>query len=142
MFVNVWACRTPFAPEPYCCLDSYWLRKVWESTSAELQGGHPLILPIPTPCLSGVQPGLTVPHLFARQKEAHLLSPLSVFLGQILKLLTCHLDCAPAAYSTQPCVCQSLCLTYGETCTSSKAVYLLQLTPLDVYTPTRVLTLK
>lgn len=48
MFVNVWACRTPFAPEPYCCLDSDWLRGVWKSTSVELQGGRPLVLPLPT----------------------------------------------------------------------------------------------
>lgn len=48
MFVNVWARRTPFAPKPYCCLGSHWLRRVWKSTSVELQGGRPLVLAFPT----------------------------------------------------------------------------------------------
>lgn len=75
---------------PYCCLDSDWLRAVWKSTSVELQGCRPLVLP--PPCLSGFQPGPACfffpPLLFEIQEEVPSVFPLSVFCGQILKLLT------------------------------------------------------
>lgn len=100
--VNVWACHTPFAPELCCCVDSDWQRRVWKSTSVELQGGRPLVLPLP--CFSGFQLGISASFnfLFANLEEASRLSTLSVFYGQIFKLTCRHVVCTIAACNTQP----------------------------------------
>lgn len=110
MFVNVWACRTPFAPEPYCCLDSDWLRRVWKSTSVELQGGRLLVLPLHTLPLWFS----TRSNLWARKRppcSPHYLSSMAKFWD----FLRCHLVCTIAAFDTPPSVSQSLRSSYGET---------------------------
>lgn len=96
---------------PDCCLDSDWLRAVWKSTSVELQGCRPLVLP--PPYLFGSQPGLTAffPLLFAIQEEDPSLCPLSVFCGQILKLF---LFATQQLATCSRLVCQKSMLPMGK----------------------------
>lgn len=127
--LNVWACCTPFALEPYCCLHSDWLRGVWKSTSVELRGGRPLVLPLP--CLSGFQPGVT----------ASLTAACMPGRGPPAVPTICLLQPNLETFDMSSCLRHS-CLqhtarrslkvhvTYGETC--SKARYPLQLSPLTL----------